>query len=127
MRFHFTGRILSTEEYFGQGSKRPAKKSTKFPSDPEAKTKEGRHKSSDDPDKPDEDVSRLFVLMSFASSEGYEKYLGWPERESLKDQGITEGKIECSQLDLPPKSEPISVGSWEYGNPHEPYGQDWFG
>jgi hypothetical protein len=72
-------------------------------------------------------MPNFFVLMSFASSEGYEKYLGWQERKTLENQGVIEGMIECSQLELPPRNEPINVSGWEYDNPHEPYGQDWFG
>jgi hypothetical protein len=35
--------------------------------------------------------------------------------------------ITANHLVLPPKSQPISASDWSYGNPHEPYGQDWFG
>jgi hypothetical protein len=42
MQFHFTGRIVSTEEYFGHGSKRPAKKPTGALSGLKAKTKADR-------------------------------------------------------------------------------------
>jgi hypothetical protein len=68
----------------------------------------------------------FFALLSFSSSTEHDKFLARKSRDRDED-GVSEEMITTNHLVLPPKSQPISAGDWSYGNPHEPYGQDWFG
>lgn len=70
-----------------------------------------------------------FSLISLPSEKAYGKYLVSDEYKKLvEDDGcVKEGMVLTTELRLPPKSRPINPNDWEYGNPHEPYGEDWFG
>jgi hypothetical protein len=70
-----------------------------------------------------------FSLISFPSEKAYGKYLVSNEYKKLmEDDGcVKEGMVLTTEMRLPHKSRPINPSDWVYGNPHEPYGEDWFG
>jgi hypothetical protein len=70
-----------------------------------------------------------FSLISLPSERAYGKYLVSDEYKKLvEDDGcVKEGMVLTTELRLPPKSQAINPNEWEYGNPYEPYGEDWFG
>lgn len=77
----------------------------------------------------DTDPFTHFSLISFPSDKAYGKYLVSAEYKKLMDNDgcVKEGMVMTTEMRLPPKSRPINPYDWEYGNPHEPYGEDWFG
>lgn len=68
----------------------------------------------------------FIALLSFPTEEEHKQFL---EREDNTKAcyGVGEEIILAKHLYIPPKEKPISSSDWSYGNPHEPYGQDWFG
>jgi uncharacterized protein (DUF1330 family) len=69
-----------------------------------------------------------FSLISFPSERAYRKYLVSDEYKKLvgDDSSVKEGMVLTTELRLPPKSRAINPNEWEYRNPHQPYGEDWF-
>jgi hypothetical protein len=67
------------------------------------------------------------TLMSFTSDGAFSEYLLSEEYKRLEDKGIKGGWVLTQELKLPPKHMVIDKYGWEYGNPYEPYGEDWFG
>jgi hypothetical protein len=136
MCIQITGRILESKENLGAYAKVPALKASKKKNYIKASLDEflaraderARAKASEPPATPvfSPPASTFFALMSFPSSSEHEDFMartkhGWDE------DGVVEEIITTNHLVLPPKSQPISTMDWSYGNPHEPYGQDWFG
>lgn len=47
---------------------------------------------------------------------------------SKQDVGVVEeGMILTKEMRLPPKGQVINQHGWQYGNPYEPFGEDFFG
>jgi hypothetical protein len=63
------------------------------------------------------------TLLSFPSVAEFGRYLTEGEAEG----GVSESFILTNERKLPSKDEVICTNDWSWGNPHEPYGQDWFG
>jgi hypothetical protein len=140
IRIQLAGRILKSEEKLGIRAKIPVVKASKGRKKKWISWDQLEKLDSETPSLPSPDSSPTmlqlpsfdhFVMMSFPSPKEYEQYLLSNERKGLeevvgKDEMI-EGMILAKHLVLPPKDEPISPSDWSYGNPHEPYGQDWFG
>jgi hypothetical protein len=137
MRVQLTGRIVQIEEKLGVHSKTPVAEKTKG--------KKGKKKNVFVPiaeqaaqasevtppapvpvPEPPAPAPAVFALLSFPSAEEHDKFLARASFED-EDNKVREEIILAKHLYLPPKSKPISSDDWSYGNPHEPYGQDWFG
>jgi hypothetical protein len=140
IRIQLIGRILKAEEKLGKHAKIPvtevSKKKTKkwklleslkdlTPETPSSAS------SDSSPVAPQHPGFKHVVLMSFPSSKEHGQYLKSEERKGLEDtvgiDEVNDGMILAKHMLLPPKSQPISANDWTYGNPHEPYGHDWFG
>lgn len=80
-----------------------------------------------DPNYKDSELIDFFTLSSFPSEKDYGAYLTSDEFKKLKDEGVKEGVILSLKFRMPPKSQKIDKMGWQYGNPYEPYGEDWFG
>ncbi|KAF2107720.1 hypothetical protein BDV96DRAFT_294009 [Lophiotrema nucula] len=66
-----------------------------------------------------------FALLSFEAEKEYGAFLVSEEHAKLVGLG-KEGMVLTKEMRLP-KEQPIDRYGWEYGNPYEPYGEDWFG
>ncbi|KAF2010297.1 hypothetical protein BU24DRAFT_427424 [Aaosphaeria arxii CBS 175.79] len=74
----------------------------------------------------DSEKAHRFGLLSFRTEKGFGEYVS--SRGYAKMLGrVRVSMVITRQMWLPPKSEPIDTSSWKYGNPYEPYGEDWFG
>lgn len=91
-----------------------------------------------DEDAKEPDPMEYFSLISFPSEDEYGRYRGYMASSERKDtegqkwilgetKGFDEGLVITKRLQLPPKEQAIDKRGWEFGNPHEPYGEDWFG
>jgi hypothetical protein len=140
IRIQLAGRILKSEEKLGIHAKTPVVKASKSRKKKWISLDQLEELGSETSSLPSPDSSPTmlqlpsfdhFVLMSFPSPKEYEQYLLSNERKGLEEvvgkDGMIEGMILAKHVVLPPKDEPISPNDWSYGNPHEPYGQDWFG
>jgi hypothetical protein len=140
IRIQLIGRILKAEEKLGKHAKIPVtevskKKPKKWKPLESLKdlTPETPSSASSDssPVAPQHPGFKHVVLMSFPSSKEHGQYLKSEERKGLEDtvgiDEVNDGMILAKHMLLPPKSQPISANDWTYGNPHEPYGHDWFG
>lgn len=127
MGLHFGGRIISTEESLATQANKlnkrsPVKSSDTSKGNPLELSQKARRRSRAKTG----DLINFVIQMSFPSRNEWEYYLGWDERKEFQKQGVTEGFIECTQTDLPPKG--ADYGQFrEYGHELEPFGQDWFG
>jgi hypothetical protein len=126
MRIQITGRILGSKEKLGMHAKVPVVKASKKDRLRALQKRFVREEDDAEASKPPAPQPTFFALLSFPSSKEYEDFQGRTKHEWDED-GVVEEIITTSHLVLPPKSQPISSGDWSYGNPHEPYGQDWFG
>jgi hypothetical protein len=138
MRVQFTGRILRIEEKLGVHSKTPVVEKTKGKKGKKkrntflslaahaAQASEVTPPAPVPVPEPPTPAPTVFALLSFPSAEEHDKFLA---RASFgdEDNNVREEIILAKHLYLPPKSKPISSNDWSYGNPHEPYGQDYFG
>lgn len=102
---------------------------------------EGPHEPTtrQDPEKAD-----AFALLSFPGEREYANFLlseghrrlirglenaaeGNVGEESQGGGVVEEGMILTKEMRLPPKEQAIHQLGWQYGNPYEPFGEDWFG
>jgi hypothetical protein len=109
MQIHFAGHIISTDEYIGRGSKRPAKKPITVTSRSTPDAKVGAQGCNAKSYKESSDGLNFFVSMSFSSRNGYKTYLEWLERKIFEGSGLLEGMVESHQLYLPPKDQPSAI------------------
>jgi hypothetical protein len=137
MSIQITGRILRSEEKLGVHAKTPVTQASKKKKPKKESVVEFFARADDDAGASQPPVvaptsstctpaPTFFALLSFSSSTEYEEFLARKSRDGGVD-GVSEETITTNHLVLPPKSQPISIGDWSYGNPHEPCGQDWFG
>jgi hypothetical protein len=137
MRIQLTGRIVYAEEKLGRHAKTPiadsrTKKKKKWQKFEKMKDVAPNTSSSAtsllEAQRPS---FKHLVLLSFPSSEEYERYLASKERKNLEEtvgvDGVNDGMVVARRLMLPPKNRPICKNDWAFGNPHQPAGQDWFG
>lgn len=68
----------------------------------------------------------FLALLSFPTEEEHKKFLELENSVKAED-GVKKEAILAKHLWIPPKDKKIHPGDWSYGNPHQPYGQDWFG
>ncbi|OCL04126.1 hypothetical protein AOQ84DRAFT_367782 [Glonium stellatum] len=78
------------------------------------------------------DPADYFAFMSFPSENAYGEFLVSGRimalREKIQFEGmVEEGMVLTREMMLPPKEQQINKIGWEYGNPYELYGEDWFG
>ncbi|KAF2006061.1 hypothetical protein P154DRAFT_518273 [Amniculicola lignicola CBS 123094] len=92
-------------------------------------------KDEDTSEPQDLDPADLFVLMSFPSEKEFGEYLAHAEKQKEKEKEagrensnkVQETFVLTQEFHLPGKEMEIDRYGWEYGNPYEPYGEDWFG
>lgn len=90
----------------------------------------------------DTNKADAFALLSFPGekeyagflmSEGHRRLIRRNENEAEEvsegnGEGVLEeGMILTKEMRLPPKEQAIHQLGWQYGNPYEPFGEDWFG
>jgi hypothetical protein len=126
MRIQITGRILRSKEKLDIHAKVPVVKQSKKKKTKALQKLLAQGEDDAGASKPLAPQPTFFALLSFRSSKEYEDFLG-RTKHGWDEDGVVEEIITTSHLVLPPKSQPISASDWSYGNPHEPYGQDWFG
>jgi hypothetical protein len=126
MRIQITGRILGSKKKLGIHAKVPAVKKSKKEKMKAVQKLLTQGEDDAGASKPPVPQPTFFALLSFRSFKEYEDFLG-RTTHGWDEDGVVEEIITASHLVLPPKSQPISASDWSYGNPHEPYGQDWFG
>jgi len=80
----------------------------------------------DDLQEHDLDPMDISMIMSLPSEKEYGAYLGSDGHKKIEEY-VKESTILTQQLTLPPKEQAINKYDWTYGNPYEPYGEDWFG
>jgi hypothetical protein len=80
------------------------------------------------------DALDFCTLMSFPSAKKYAEYLMSSEHGDMvggadghASTQLKESMVLTQALQLQPKENPINRHGWEYGNPCESYGTDWFG
>jgi hypothetical protein len=126
MSIRITGRILKSEENLSVHAKIPAVKASKKKNKFRAQKPFARVEDDAGASQPPVPMPTFFALLSFSSSTEHVEFLARKSRDGGED-GVLEEVVTTQHLVLPPKGQPISTGDWSYGNPHEPYGQDWFG
>ncbi|OAL01491.1 hypothetical protein IQ06DRAFT_141932 [Phaeosphaeriaceae sp. SRC1lsM3a] len=135
MRIQFAGHISYIKEDLGKHSKnpkptKPSKKKNRVLTLAEIEALDnGTATAPSTPAPPAETPPpppTFFALLSFPTEEEHKQYMERENRAGTVD-GNKEEIILAKHLYLPPKDKPISSNDWSYGNPHQPYGQDWFG
>ncbi|KAK5191694.1 hypothetical protein LTR99_008579 [Exophiala xenobiotica] len=89
----------------------------------------------------DAEKTEAFGLLSFPGEREYAGFLVSDEHrrlvrgadkngEEVRKEGVgivEEGMILTKEMRLPPKDQVINRYGWQYGNPYEPFGEDFFG
>ncbi|KAH7391139.1 hypothetical protein DE146DRAFT_156589 [Phaeosphaeria sp. MPI-PUGE-AT-0046c] len=135
MRIQFSGHISNTKENLGRDSKttkppKPSKKRDRVLTLAELEALDnGTAAAASTPAPPAEKPpppATFVVLLSFPTDAEHKQFLELEDRAKA-DGGVKEEVIVMKHLYLPPKDKLIESGDWSYGNPHEPFGQDYFG